>query len=213
MKLKMHNTNFIELPNNGKKNKLKSLNSIFKTIAIALLLLITLTMKAQNKKIDATKSSINWVGKKVTGQHTGTINIKEGTLVFIKNKLKGGNINVDMSSIKVTDLKTGEGKEDLEGHLKADDFFGTTKFATSNIDFKLISDNGKGSYSVTANMTIKDVTSPVKFDILIKDKTATALLKIDRTKFGIKYGSGSFFENLGDKTISDEFELNVTLKL
>ena len=98
-----------------------------KTITIALLLILSSILNAQNKKVDAAKSSITWVGKKVTGQHSGTINLKDGVLVFTKNKLKGGTINVDMSSIKVTDLKTGEGKEDLEGHLKADDFFGTTK--------------------------------------------------------------------------------------
>ena len=183
-----------------------------KTIAIALIMLVSTTINAQNKKVDATKSTVAWVGKKVTGQHSGTINIKDGVLVFTKSKLKGGTINVDMSSIKVTDLKAGEGKEDLEGHLKADDFFGTAKYANAKIEFKLISDNGKGNYSISADMTIKDVTSPVKFDIVVKGNTATAKLKVDRTKFGIKYGSGSFFENLGDKTISDEFELNVALK-
>jgi polyisoprenoid-binding protein YceI len=183
-----------------------------KTIAIAFLLTFSATISAQNKKIDAKTSTISWVGKKVTGQHSGTIGIKDGTLVFKKNKLKGGTITVDMASILVTDLQTGKGKEDLEGHLKADDFFGTAKFATAKIDFKLIADNGDGKYTVTADLTIKDVTKPVKFDIVVKGKTATTTLKIDRTKYGIKYGSGSFFENLGDKTISDEFELNVTLK-
>ena len=196
----------------NKKNKLQSLSKNLKTIAIALLMIVSMTINAQNKKIDAAKSTIAWVGKKVTGQHSGTLSVKEGTLVFMKNKLKGGTIVVDMTTINTTDLKKGEGKEDLDGHLKADDFFGTTKYPTSKIDFKLISDNGNGNYTVTANMTIKDVTAPVKFDILVKGKTATTTFNVDRTKYGIKYGSGSFFENLGDKTISDEFELKVALK-
>ncbi len=196
----------------NKKNKLQSLSKKIKTIAIAFLMIASMSINAQNKKIDPALSNVTWVGKKVTGQHSGTIDIKEGTLVFIKNKLKGGTIVVDMASINTTDLKKGEGKEDLDGHLKADDFFGTAKFPTSKIDFKLISDNGKGSYTVTANMTIKDVTAPVKFDILVKGKTATTTFNVDRTKYGIKYGSGNFFENLGDKTISDEFELKVALK-
>lgn len=183
-----------------------------KTIAMALMMLVSVTNYAQNKKIDATKSTITWVGKKVTGQHSGTINIKDGNLVFIKNKLKGGTITVDMSTIKVTDLKSGEGKEDLEGHLKADDFFGTAKFATAKIDFKLISDNKDNTYNVSADMTIKEVTSPVTFKITVAGKTATTALKVNRTKFGIKYGSGSFFDNLGDKTIADDFDLNVVLK-
>lgn len=183
-----------------------------KTIAIALLITLTATISAQSKKVNPTTSTINWVGKKVTGQHSGTLNVKEGTLVFIKKKLKGALIVVDMTTINTTDLKKGEGKEDLDGHLKADDFFGTTKYPTAKIDFKLIADNGDGTYGITADLTIKDVTSPVTFKLKVDKNTATTDLKINRTKYGIKYGSGSFFENLGDKTISDDFDLNVNLK-
>ena len=183
-----------------------------KAIASALIMIVAITINAQNKKVDAANSTITWVGKKVTGQHSGTINVKDGTLVFIKNKLKGGTIVVDMASINTTDLKKGEGKEDLDGHLKADDFFGTAKYPSAKINFKLISDNGNGSYSIAADMTIKEVTNTIKFDLIIKGKTATTIINVDRTKYGIKYGSGSFFENLGDKTISDEFELKVDLK-
>ena len=191
--------------------KTKKMNKL-KTILLAVLMLVSLTNNAQAKKINAAKSSIAWVGKKLAGQHNGTIAVKDGSLVFIKNKLKGGTIVVDMTSIKVTDLKAGEGKEDLEGHLKADDFFGTAKYGTSKIEFKLISDNGDNTYNVQADMTIKDVTAPITFKIIVKGKTATAALNVNRTKFGIKYGSGTFFENLGDKTINDEFELKVALK-
>jgi polyisoprenoid-binding protein YceI len=183
-----------------------------KSIAIALALTITLSVTAQQKKVNTTTSTVTWVGKKVTGQHSGTINVKDGTLVFAKKKLKGGLITIDMATINTTDLKPGQGKENLDGHLKADDFFGTEKYPTAKIDFKLIADNGKGSYTVTADLTIKDITNPIKFDMVVKGKTATTNLKIDRTKYGIKYGSGSFFENLGDKTISDEFDLAVALK-
>lgn len=183
-----------------------------KTIAIALLFSATATVTAQQKKVNALTSKVTWVGKKVTGQHSGTINVKDGTLVFAKKKLKGGVITIDMTSINTTDLKAGQGKEDLDGHLKADDFFGTAKYPTAKIDFKLIADNGNGKYTVTADLTIKEVTKPVKFEIVVVGKTATTNLKIDRTKYDIKYGSGTFFENLGDKTISDEFDLAVALK-
>ncbi|MBP8887463.1 MAG: YceI family protein, partial [Flavobacterium sp.] len=104
----------------------------FKSIALALVVVLsTLSVTAQTKKVDTAKSTINWTGKKVTGQHEGTINIKDGALVFKGKKLVGGTFNVDMNSIVVTDLKAGQGKEKLEGHLKADDFFGTDKFATA----------------------------------------------------------------------------------
>ncbi len=183
-----------------------------KTIVIALFVTISTTISAQTKKVIPSTSSISWVGKKVTGQHSGTIAVKEGTLVFQKKKLKGASIIVDMTTINTTDLKKGEGKEDLDGHLKADDFFGTAKYPTAKIDFKLISDNGDGTYGVTADLTIKEITAPITFKITVNGNSATTNLKINRTKYGIKYGSGSFFENLGDKTIADDFELNVALK-
>jgi len=182
-----------------------------KTIAIALLVTVSTIATAQVKKVDAPKSTITWIGKKVTGQHNGTVALKEGNLIFKGKKLTGGSFVVDMTSLTATDL-TGDYLEKLNGHLKADDFFGTDKFPTSKLVFKKIADKGNGVYNVTADLTIKDVTAPVNFTITVKGTTATTVLNIDRTKYGIKYGSGNFFENLGDKTISDEFELTVALK-
>jgi len=182
-----------------------------KTIAIALFVAASTIATAQTKKIDAAKSTIHWVGKKVTGQHEGTVNLKDGALVFKGNKLKGGTFTVDMTSLTSTDL-SGEYLGKLNGHLKSEDFFGTEKYPTSKLTFKKIAGKGKGVYTVTADLTIKDVTAPVTFDITVKGNTSATTLKIDRTKYGIKYGSGSFFDNLGDKTINDEFELTVNLQ-
>ena len=116
-----------------------------------------------------------------------------------------------MTTINTTDLKAGQGKESLDNHLKAEDFFGVEKHKTANLVFKTISGKGKGLYSITADLTIKGITKPITFDITVVGNTATTTLKIDRTKYDIKYGSGSFFSDLGDKTISDEFELKVNL--
>lgn len=182
-----------------------------KTIALIALVAFSTTISAQSKKIDVAKSKINWVGKKVTGQHEGTINFKEGTLVFKGAELKGGKFTVDMPSLNATDL-TGEYQGKLNGHLKADDFFGTDKYPTSTLAFKKIANKGNGVYTVTADLTIKEKTNSVTFDITVKGNTATANLVVDRTKFDIKYGSGSFFDNLGDKAIADNFDLTVSLQ-
>ena len=183
-----------------------------KSIAIALVVaLTTITATAQDKKINAAKSKISWVGEKVTGKHEGTIDVKDGVLTFKGDKLTGGNVTVDMTSIQATDLKAGEGKEKLEGHLKADDFFGTDKFATSKIVFKSVKLKSAGVYTVTGDLTIKKVTKPITFDLKVAKNSATTTLKIDRTKYGIEYGSGSIFDNLGDKAIYDEFQLTVNL--
>ena len=211
-KLENQTKNYLlHFKNNPKTNLINMKN--LKTIAIALLVIIgTSVSNAQTKKIDASKSKITWLGKKVTGQHGGTINIKEGNLVFAGKKLTGGTVNVDMTSLVCTDLKAGEGKEKIEGHLKSEDFFGTEKFQTSKIVFKKVVASGKNSYTVTADLSIKEKTNPITFELTVIGNNAAAALKVDRTKYDIKYGSGSFFDNLGDKAISDEFELNVALQ-
>lgn len=182
-----------------------------KTIALTLVALVTFSTQAQtNKKVNAEKSSINWIGKKITGQHNGTVNLKDGTLVFKGDKLAGGKFTVDMTTISTKDLE-GDWAAKLDGHLKSDDFFSTDKHPIANLDFKKIADKGNGVYTIYADLTIKGITNPVSFDMTVKGNSATAKLVIDRTKFDIKYKSGSFFENLGDKTIYDDFELNVSL--
>ncbi|MDN3672325.1 YceI family protein [Flavobacterium branchiarum] len=183
-----------------------------KTIALALVVaLSSVSMNAQTKKVDVKSSTVKWVGKKVTGEHSGTVNLKDGALVFKGKKLAGGTFTVDMTSINATDL-SGEYQGKLNGHLKADDFFGTEKFPTAKLVFKTIGAKATDVYTVTADLTIKGITKPVTFDITVKGNTATADLKVDRTKYDIKYNSGNFFENLGDKTINDDFELSVSLK-
>ncbi|WP_130736211.1 YceI family protein [Flavobacterium sp. J27] len=182
-----------------------------KTIAVALLTLITFTVNAQTtKKVNVEKSKIEWVGKKVTGQHNGTINLKEGALVFKGKKLAGGTFTVDMTSINTTDLDGGM-KGKLDGHLKSEDFFGVEKYPTAKLVFKTIADKGNNLYTVTADLEIKGKTNPITFDMTVNKDTAISKLVVDRTKYDIKHGSGSFFDNLGDKTIYDDFELNVTL--
>lgn len=187
---------------------MKNLKSIALTLIVAL---STLSVTAQTKKIDASKSTIEWLAKKVTGQHNGIVNFKEGSLVFKGKKLKGGTFTVDMTSLTATDL-TGEWLGKLNGHLKADDFFGTEKFPTSTLVFKKISAKVVNVYTVTADLTIKGITKPVTFDITVNGNTASTIFNVDRTKYDIKYGSKSFFESIGDKAISDEFELKVNLK-
>ncbi|MCG9790914.1 YceI family protein [Flavobacterium algicola] len=183
-----------------------------KAIALSLVVLFTTaTINAQSKKIDVSKSSINWVGKKVTGQHNGTVNFKDGSLLFKSNTLVGGKFTVDMTSITATDL-SGEQQQKFNGHIKSEDFFGTEKFNTAALMIKKISTKSKDNYTVIADLTIKGKTSAVTFDIAVKGNTASANFNVDRTKYDIKYGSGSFFDNLGDKAISDEFELAVDLK-
>jgi len=166
------------------------------------------------KTINQQTSSIAWKGKKITGSHHGTIKVKEGQLEMENEELTGGKFVIDMNTIHVTDL-SGENKEKLEGHLKSDDFFGVKNHPTASLTFTKVTKNeGKNEegYRVEGDLTIKETTHPINFNMVIIGNTAESNLKIDRTKYGVRYGSGSFFENLGDNTINDNFELDTTLK-
>lgn len=182
-----------------------------KTLTLVMLVAVSSIATAQTKKIDASKSSLTWLAKKVTGSHQGTVKLKEGSLTFKAEKLVGGTFTVNIAALEVTDLKAGQGKEKLEGHLTSEDFFSTEKYPTATLIFKTIKATSNTTYAVTADLTIKGTTNPVNFTLTITKNTATTIVVIDRTKFGIKYGSGSFFDNLGDKAINDNFDVNVSL--
>jgi polyisoprenoid-binding protein YceI len=169
---------------------------------------------AEKHKVDLKKSSLGWTGYKVSGKHTGSVNLKTGELQFNGTKLTGGSFEIDMNTISSTDL-TGEYADKIVGHLKNDDFFGVAKHPTAKFVIKSAANQGNDLYKIIGDLTIKGITKPVKFNATLKEengvKTANALIKIDRADYDIKYGSGSFFDNLGDKTIYDEFDLEVKL--
>lgn len=183
-----------------------------KLAIFASIVFITASSIAQQKKINVAESTIEWTGKKITGQHTGTLNFSSGFLSFENKQLSGGEFLVDMTSIQVTDLEAGKGKEKLEGHLSSDDFFGVNTYSTAKLVIKKATKTANG-YKIAGDLTIKGKTNPVTFDLAVKGSSASTTISIDRTKYDIKYGSGSFFDNLGDKAINDEFELAVNLKM
>lgn len=164
---------------------------------------------------NAEESSVVWTATKVvSGGHSGTVKISEGTLDINGSKLKGGSFTIDMTSIANSDLE-GEWKAKLEGHLKSDDFFAVDTYNTASLTITNAKSTGNSKYDVTADVTIKgksaSISFPVELNIAGDKVTAKAKLTIDRTKFDVRYGSNSFFDNLGDKAISDEFTLDVDL--
>lgn len=188
-----------------------------KTFSIILTLLFTATTIAspidgEKKQVKTENSSVKWKAYKVTGTHEGTINLKEGFLDFNGKKLTGGEFVVDMTTLVSTDLE-GEYKGKLENHLKADDFFGVETFPTAKLVITSTTSFNKNSYTVVGNLTIKGITKPITFVISTFENKAVATLKVDRAKYNIKYNSESFFDNLGDKLIYDEFDLVVDLAL
>jgi polyisoprenoid-binding protein YceI len=182
------------------------------TILILAILIFGSVMAAAQPKLnaDTTKTTLQWLGEKVTGQHTGTIKLREGWIEWKDNKIVAGDFTIDMATIK-----DSEANVRLEGHLKSDDFFGVEKFPTSKLIITGSDSFEKGTAIVRGNLTIKGVTNPIEFKASSQKKEDGTWfytnITIDRTKYNIRYGSGSFFDNLGDKVIYDEFKLKVSL--
>ncbi len=190
-------------------------NTIINLTAVAFIALISVafTSTLEGKKIIKTeKSIVTWKGYKVTGSHQGTINIKQGSLTFKNNKLVNGAFLIDMTSLSNTDLSNANYRGKLEGHLKSDDFFGVAKHPTATLLFTNVKSTGKNAYKITGDLTIKGRTHAISFALSVYGNKANASLKIDRTKYDVRYGSTSFFDGLKDKAIYDEFDLIVDLE-
>jgi len=169
--------------------------------------------EGEKKQVKVSESTVTWKGYKVTGEHNGSIKLKSGFLEMKGKKLIGGEFVVDMTTLSNNDLAAGQGKEKLEGHLKSADFFGVDANPTSKLVFSSVKPMNENSYTVTGDLTIKGISKPVTLVVSMFENKATATIKVDRTKYDIKYGSGSFFDDLGDKAIYDEFDLVVDLAL
>jgi polyisoprenoid-binding protein YceI len=185
-------------------------------LSVFILALAMITLSGQNRYEAITSSTkIQWNAKKVTGEHTGTIALKEGWIDWKKNEIVSGKFVVDMTTIQDSDLKDEKMKRTLEGHLKSDDFFGVEKNPVSTLEItgKSIFVNGAGI--VKGNLTIKGITLPIEFNATALETketiTFTGKITVNRAKYDVRYGSGSFFSDLGDKLIYDDFVLDVTL--
>ena len=153
----------------------KLIKSAMLTLAGAFLLVSFSTLN-DSKPVRVNESQVAWKGHKVTGSHSGTIALKSGNLEFKNDKLTGGDFVIDMTTINTTDLEGGK-KDNLDGHLKSDDFFGVTNFPTASLKITKVSPHGKDSYSVSGDMTIKGNTNPVSFAMIVKEGKATASFK------------------------------------
>ena len=161
--------------------------------------------------IETAQSQITWTGREVsTSSHYGTLDFVSGNFEISNGAIVNGEFIVDMTSINNQDME-GDSKARLEGHLKSDDFFSVESYPTASISInssELISD---GKWNVSADLSIKGFTHPVNFEMISSEDGWSANLVFDRSKYDVRFRSGSFFENLGDKLIYDDIELSINL--
>lgn len=191
-----------------------------KTIPVILFLTIFLTsglslfaQKSTAYQVVADKSELEWIGHKLTGEHRGNILVQSGNLTFNGNDLTGGTVVVNMQSITVTDIAADNPQnKKLVKHLENKDFFDVAGFPTATLSIQSVKKKKKDVYDVTANLTIKGIVKPIRFDAVVTGRTRNTIvsraeLKIDRTQYGIVYKSSA----LGEATIHDVFDLNIKL--
>lgn len=191
-------------------------------LAVGILLVATSVFAAETKSekiafnIDTKASKVYWTGKKVTGEHTGYLSVANGTVHVENNAVVGATLTMDMKTIACTDLEAGEWNDKLVGHLKSDDFFSTEKFPEAKFTVTSVKKSAGGEYSVVGDMTIKGITNEISFPAKMKVENGSVVAEgtatLDRTKWNVQYGSGKFFQGLGDKMIYDEFEIKFDIK-
>lgn len=172
-------------------------------------------METTKFEIATAQSNVEWIGRKVTGAHNGTIEVKEGSFNVTDGQLTGGKVVIDTASIKILDITDPATNAQFAGHLASDDFFATDKFPTSVFDITAVKQLADNIYHLEGDLTIKGITHPVAFDATVESNgdgfTLSGKLLVDRTKYGIKFRSGNFFKDLGDTLIYNDFELNVSV--
>ena len=183
-----------------------------KTIYLTLITALGLSLGINAQDINTSESSLKWYGNEISGkQHYGGLTFKSGSINTSNGKLTGGAFEIDMSSIDVQDLE-GEWAEKLEGHLKADDFFGVDNFASAYLILTSVKESANGSFAATGDLTIRGITNPVDVTFTAAGSNKmTAEMTFDRSKYDVKFRSGAFFSDLGDKLILDDIKVEVSL--
>ena len=183
-------------------------------LSISLLLLTLGFTQAQSLTADTAQSNIRWYGEELTGKtHFGDLKFKSGQIEVQDGVITSGTFVVDMSSLSVEDL-SGGGKARLEGHLKSDDFFSVDKHSQATLKINQKAKVEGDVQNLNGELTIKDIQHPIDFTMTLgANNSAVAQLTFDRSKYNVRFRSGSFFENLGDKLILDDIKMEVSLQL
>ena len=164
---------------------------------------------------DLQQSKIAWTGKKVTGEHTGTINILSGIIETEDGQIKNGQFKIDTTSIVISDIKDSETNQQFAAHLASDDFFASNKYPVASFEITNVNHTDGSNYLIDGNLTIKGITQSQSFSAVLKFTEITLVMSgkiiVDRTKFDMHFRSGNFFQNLGDNLIYNDFILDINL--
>lgn len=186
-------------------------------LAFVFFIAISFGAVAQKFSLDKSESMVKWTGKKFSGKHFGNVSLSSAEIFVENKKVVSGYFVVDMLTITCSDLEDESWNKKLVGHLKSKDFFDVEKYPKAKFKLKSIRKENGNNYRVRGELTIKKTTRPYGFVAQIMSMNGMYLLSgkmvIDRSDYGVKYGSKKFFKNLGDKIIYDDFELEFKMSL
>lgn len=103
--------------------------------------------------VDTVSSEVGWTGRKVTGKHDGSFGSYDGYLIVDTTGVKAVRLHFDTRTIT-------SDTERLTTHLKSADFFDVENYPT----MRFVSTSFDGE-QLTGDLTIKDVTKPVTFEV------------------------------------------------
>ncbi len=180
---------------------------------ITIFICSSLSIHGQDKSLNIESSTIRWYGEEITGkQHYGDLKFSNGNIQINDKVISSGNFMVNMNSLTVEDL-SGGGKKRLEGHLRSAAFFGVSDHPQASLNISSIGEIKGDSQILDGELTIKGIKHPISFSITLNsENNASAILVFDRSKYDVRFRSGSFFDELGDKLILDDIKLEVALE-
>jgi polyisoprenoid-binding protein YceI len=112
-------------------------------------------------KVDKVHSNVIFsVTHLVVSDVEGSFKSFDGSLESSKPDLSDAKISfvVEVSSVNTDN-------ENRDNHLKSDDFFNAAKFPQMKFESTSFQPLGNNKYKLSGNLTIRDVTKPVSFDV------------------------------------------------
>lgn len=179
------------------------------------------SLQDRTYRLDPTHCTVTWAGRNLNGRHDGIIPLVGGQIAIAAGRLVGGEIVLDLTKLANRDLQDETLRALLETHLKSDDFFDVARYPNATV--RLLGGEplagatpGTANYRVLAELTLKGVTRPLSFAAAVAPQQdgsvkAQAALELDRTDWGILYGSGKLFERLGMHLVHDQISVELFL--
>jgi polyisoprenoid-binding protein YceI len=179
-----------------------------KTLCIYLLLLVVglsaafRPSAAPAYRFDAAASKLTWTDYAEVGSYapSGSIRLRGGSFEYDGRAVRRGRCEVDMQTL------THEISQ-MQDHLRSDDFFAVKRFPTAVFELDRVADG-----QAEGRLTLRGITKPLRFSMTVTPQPGGELrlqgaATVDRTQFDVKTNSSSFFQNLGNQAIRNDFKL------